>query len=175
MEDYIMGRKSIKEDKSIYFKAREEAGLTRAQASELIGSMTESKLEKLETGKVSIYPEDVVTLANAYNRQDLCNYYCTHECRIGQETVPEVKISSLPEIVLGMLSALNALNNQKERLIDITADGVISDDEIEDFVAIQKQLEQIDMTVESLKLWVSSMIADGKINKDKLKDIENSI
>ena len=37
-----MGRKSIKEDKSIYFKAREEAGLTRAQASELIGSITES-------------------------------------------------------------------------------------------------------------------------------------
>jgi hypothetical protein len=29
------------------------------------------------------------------------------------------------------------------------------------------------MTVESLKLWVSSMIAGGKINKDKLKDIES--
>ena len=163
-----MGRKSIKEDKSEYFKAREEAGLTRAQASELIGSMTESRLEKNETGKVSIYPEDVVDLANAYKRQDLCNYYCTHECRIGQETVPEVKTSSLPEIVLGMLSALNSLNNQKDRLIDITADGIISDDEIEDFVAIQKQLEQIDRTVESLKLWVSNMISEGKIDKNKL-------
>lgn len=164
-----MGRKSIKEDKSIYFKAREDAGLTRAQASELIGSMSESRLEKIETGKTSIYPEDVVDLATAYKRQDLCNYYCTHECRIGQETVPEVKVASLPEIVLGMLSALNSLNNQKDRLIDITADGVISDDEIDDFVAIQKQLDQIDSTVESLKLWVSSMIADGKIDKNKLK------
>jgi len=159
-----MGRKSIREDKSVYFKAREEAGLTRAQASELIGSMTESRLEKIETGKVAIYPEDVVDLANAYKRQDLCNYYCTHECKIGQKTVPEVKISSLPEIVLGMLSALNSLNNQKERFIDITADGVISDDELEDFLAIQKQLEQIDMTVESLKLWVANTIAEGKIN-----------
>ena len=164
-----MGRKSIKEDKSIYFKAREEAGLTRAQASELIGSISESRLEKLETGKVAIYPEDVVDLAKAYKRQDLCNHYCTHECRIGQESVPEVKMSSLPEIVLGMLSALNSLNNQKERLIDITADGVISDDEIPDFVSIQKQLEQIDLTVESLKLWVSNMIAEGKIDKEKLE------
>ena len=164
-----MGRKSIKEDKSIYFKAREDAGLTRAQASELIGTMSESRLEKIETGKTSIYPEDVVDLATAYKRQDLCNYYCTHECRIGQKTVPEVKVASLPEIVLGMLSALNSLNNQKDRLIDITADGVISDDEIEDFVAIQKQLDQIDSTVESLKLWVSSMIADGKIDKNKLE------
>ncbi len=163
-----MGRKSIREDKSVYFKAREEAGLTRAQASELIGSMTESRLEKIETGKVAIYPEDVVDLATAYKRQDLCNYYCTHECKIGQETVPEVKMSSLPEIVLGMLSALNSLNNQKERFIDITADGIISDDEIDDFLAIQKQLEQIDLTVESLKLWVSKMISEGKINKDKL-------
>ena len=48
-----MGRKSIKEDKSVYFKAREEAGLTRAQASELIGSITESRLEKL---KLARYP-----------------------------------------------------------------------------------------------------------------------
>ncbi len=166
-----MGRKSTKEDKSIYFKAREEAGLTRAQASELIGSMTESRLEKLETGKVAVYPEDVIDLAEAYKKPELCNYYCTHECRIGKETVPEVKTSSLPEIVLSMLSALNSLNNQKERLIDITADGIISDDELKDFVTIQKQLEQIDLTVESLKLWVSNMIADGKINQAKLLEL----
>jgi hypothetical protein len=85
--------------------------------------------------------------------------------------VPEVKTSSLPEIVLSMLSALNSLNNQKERLIDITADGIISDDELKDFVTIQKQLEQIDLTVESLKLWVSNMIADGKINQAKLLEL----
>ena len=75
--------------------------------------MTESRLEKIETVKVSIYQEDVVDIATAYKRQGLCNYYYTHECRIGQESVPEVTISSLPEIVLGLLSALNSLNNPK--------------------------------------------------------------
>ncbi|MCR5196533.1 MAG: helix-turn-helix domain-containing protein [Pseudobutyrivibrio sp.] len=169
-----MGRKSIREDKNIYFKTREEAGLTRAQASELIGSMSESHLEKLETGKIAVYPEDVVELAKAYKKQELCNYYCTHECRIGQQNVPEVKSSSLQEIVLGMLSSLNSLNSKKDRLIDISADGVISDDELQDFVAIQKQLEQIDMTVESLKLWVSNMIAQGKINKEKLDALKEN-
>ena len=163
-----MGRKSIKEDKNAFFKAREDAGLTRAQASELIGSITESRLEKLETGKINMYPEDVVALATAYKKPELCNYYCTHECRIGQENVPEVKASSLPEIVLGILSALNSLNNQKERLIDITADGQITEDELEDFVSIQKQLNQIDLTVQSLKLWVANMISEGKIDKSKL-------
>ncbi len=163
-----MGKKSVKENKNIYFEAREKTGLTRAEASEIIGTISESRLEKLETDKTAILPEDVVDMARAYKRPELCNYYCTHECRIGKDTVPEVKASSLSEIVLGMLAALNSLDSQKNRLIDITADGVISDDELPDFVNIQKQLDQIDLTVESLKVWVASTIADGKINKDKL-------
>ncbi len=168
-----MGRKSIKDDKNVYFSSREEAGLTRAQASELIGTISESRLEKLETGKTAVYPEDVVDMAKAYKKPELCNYYCTHECRIGKESVPEVKASSLSEIVLGMLSALNSLDKQKDRLIEITADGVISDDELPDFVSIQKQLEQIDLTVESLKLWVANTINEGMINKDALDKLNS--
>ncbi|SDH69968.1 Helix-turn-helix domain-containing protein [Pseudobutyrivibrio sp. 49] len=165
-----MGRKSIRDDKNIFFESREAAGLTRAQASELIGTISESRLEKLETGKAAIYPEDVVDMASAYKKPELCNYYCTHECRIGKESVPEVKVSSLSEIVLGMLSALNSLDKQKDRLIEITADGIVSDDEIPDFVHIQKQLDQIDHTVEALKLWVANTINSGNINADRLKE-----
>ncbi len=167
-----MGKKSIKENKNIYFESREAAGLTRAQASELIGTISESRIEKLETGKTAIYPEDVVDMALAYKKPELCNYYCTHECRIGQSSVPEVspKLNTLSEIVLGMLSALNSLDKQKDRLIEITADGIVSDDEIPDFVHIQKQLDQIDHTVEALKLWVANTINAGNINADRLKE-----
>ncbi len=167
-----MGKKSVRENKNIYFESREALGLTRAQASELIGTISESRLEKLETEKTLVHPEDVVDMANAYKRPELCNYYCTHECRIGKDTVPEVKVSSLSEIVLGMLSALNSLDSQKTKLIEITADGVISDDELKDFVEIQKQLDNIDMTVESLKIWMANMIAEGKINAKKLRDLQ---
>ena len=127
----------------------------------------------METGKTSIYPEDVVDMAVAYKKPELCNYYCTHECRIGQDSVPEVRSSSLSEIVLAMLSALNSLDKQKDRLIEITADGEISDDELSDFAHIQQQLEQIDLTVESLKLWVANTIAEGKIDQDKLNALHN--
>ena len=165
-----MGKESIKENKNIYFESREAAGLTRAQASELIGTISESRIEKLETGKTAIVPEDVVDMALAYKKPELCNYYCTHECRIGQSSVPEVnsKLTSLSEIVLGLLSALNSLDRQKDRLIDITADGEITEDELSDFVNIQKQLDQIDLTVEALKIWIANTIADGKIDKAKL-------
>ena len=167
-----MGKKSTREDKSIYFESREQAGLTRAQASELLGTISESRLEKIETGKTAIYPEDIVDMARAYKRPELCNYYCTHQCRIGQETMSEVKSSTLSEIVLGMLSALNSLDNQKNRLIDITADGIISDDELPDFVKIEKELEHIDLTVQSLKLWVANTINEGKLNGEKLDSLK---
>lgn len=163
-----MGKKSTRENKNIYFECREDAGLTRAQACELMDFISESKLEKIETSKTAIQPEDVVAMADAYKHPELCNYYCKHECKIGETAIPEVQISSLSEIVLGMLSSLNSLERQKERLIDITADGIISDDELPDFVKIQQQLDNIATTVASLKLWVSKTIAEGKIDKEKL-------
>ena len=56
---------------------------------------------------------------------------------------------------------------RQERLIEITADGNIDDDEIKDFVFIQQELERISITVETLQLWVERMLADGKINIEK--------
>ena len=53
----------------------------------------------------------------------------------------------------------------KERLIEITADGEIQEDEVGDFVQIQNTLEKISITVETLQLWSEQMIADGKIDR----------
>ena len=153
-------------------KRQEETDLTREQVADET-TISYSRLEKIERGLLTANAQDVVELAELYKLPDLCNYYCTHECRIGKDTVPEVRTSTLSEIVLGMLSSLNALERQRDRLIDITADGVISDDELKDFADIQKQLENIDMTVESLKLWVANTIAEGKINEEKLKQFRN--
>ena len=40
-----MGKKSVKEDKSIYQLAREEADMTRAEASEAMDFVSERRLE----------------------------------------------------------------------------------------------------------------------------------
>ena len=167
-----MGKKSIKENKNIYFASREDAGLTRAQASERIGYISESRIEKIENEKAAVQPEDVVAMAAAYKRPELCNYYCTHECMIGRDLVPEVKISTLSEITLGVLSSLNALQRQKDRLIDITEDSQVDPAELPDFMQILDQLEKISLTADSLKLWLSSQIAEGRIDQsvvDRLK------
>ena len=72
-------------------------------------------------------------------------------------------------ITLEMLSTLNTLSREKDRLIDIAADGEITDDEIPDFLEIKKHLDKMSLSIESLKLWVERTIASGKIDKEMLK------
>ena len=82
-------------------------------------------------------------------------------------------MKDLEKIVLRMLSSLNSMNKSKDRLIEITADGEISNDEIKDFVNIQEELERISLTVDSLKLWSEQMLANGVIDKEKYLEYKN--
>lgn len=168
-----MGKKSTKTNKNMYFKIRDELALTREEASQLMSTISESRLERLEYGETPAEPEDVIEMAKAYKRPSLCNYYCTHECPIGKEYVPEVKTTSLSEIVLQMLSSINELEKIKLRLIEITADGRIADDELPDFAVIQNRLEQMSILVEALKLWIRNTISEGKIDEGKLNALKN--
>ncbi len=103
-------------------------------------------------------------MADKYQAPELCNYYCANECEIGRQYVPEIKIKDLSRIVLEMLASLNSVKNRKERLIEITADGVIETDEIEDFIKIQDELERISIAVETLQLWSEQKLSSGEID-----------
>ena len=163
-----MGKKSTRDNKSIYQISREEAGMTREEASEVMQFVSDSRIEKYETGKSPVQPEEVMAMAKAYKKPSLCNYYCSHECPIGQEYVPEVKVKELSQIVLQMLATMNSLEKAKDRFIEITADGKISEDEFADFAKIEKGVEEISMAADSLSLWVNNTIAFGKIDEEKL-------
>lgn len=160
-----MGRKSTKQNKNIYQTSREEAGFTREGAAELLEFISSDRIEKIESERSLPHPDEILAMADCYKNPSLCNYYCSHECPIGQEYVPEVKIKELSQITLEMLASLNSLDKEKNRLIEITVDGQISEDEIRDFEKIQEQLSQISMAIDSLQLWVQKAIADGKIDK----------
>ena len=82
-------------------------------------------------------------------------------------------ILSLSQIVLKMLDSLNTVQNQQNRLVNIVADGVIDDTEIDDFVNIQEQLEKISITVEALQLWTEQMVANGAMNMEKYEARRN--
>ena len=156
-----MGKRSIKENKTIYQTCREDAGFTRAKASEEIGFLSESKIEKIESEKAFPHPEDVLAMASAYKRPDLCNQYCSKICPIGQEYIPSVEAKELSQITLEMLATLSKLAKEKDRLVEIVVDGEISDDEMQDFLHIQENLNDMSLAIESLKLWVKNTIAEG--------------
>ncbi len=160
-----MGRKSTKENKNIYQISRECANLTRESAAELLEYISSDRIEKIENEKSLPHPDEILAMADCYKNPSLCNYYCSHECPIGQEYVPEITFKELSQITLEMLASLNSLEKEKNRLIEITVDGIISDDEMKDFQKIQSQLSQMSLAIDSLQLWVQKAIADGKISQ----------
>lgn len=70
------------------------------------------------------HPEEVLIMADKYKSPELCNYYCSNQCPIGQQYVPEIKMKELPQIILETVASLNKMNKKQERLIEITADGI---------------------------------------------------
>lgn len=168
-----MARVSTKENKNIYHKTRESLSLTREAASELLETIPADRIEKIENERTIAHPDEILRMAEKYKTPSLTNYYCANQCPIGQKYVPEIKVKDLSQIVLEMLASLNSSNSKKERLIEITVDGKISDDEIDDFIKIQEELERISIAVETLQLWAERMLLEGKIDKNKYLEQKN--
>ena len=160
-----MARKSTKENKNIYQRTREALGLTREEASALLGTMSPEQIEKIENERSMPHPDEVLLMSDQYQQPSLCNHYCANQCPIGQQYVPEIKVKDLSQIVLETIASLNAMQRQKERLIEITVDGKISGDELADFVNIQEELEKISIAVETLQLWCERMLDTGAIDR----------
>lgn len=163
-----MGKQSTRENKNIYQLCREENGLTREKASELMTGVSASRIEKIEYELQEPTPYDIVQMADCYKRPDLCNYYCSHKCVIGDRYVPEVKISELSNIILETVATLNEINPLTNRLIQIARDGKITDDEIKDFALISKRLDEVSLAVDALNLWIDKTASENNLNIDLL-------
>lgn len=166
-----MSRTSSKENKTIYQTRREELGLSREKASEMT-YISENRIENIELEKTKASPEDVVAMAEAYKMPELCNHYCVNECAIGSNlNISLTENKGLAKIVLEVLTTLNLLDHERNRLIEIAADEMITEDELADFARIQSQLKDIASTADSLNLWISNAINEGTIDKEKLESI----
>ena len=164
-----MGKRSVKKDKNIYQLSREALDLTRERASEKMEYISADRIEKIESGKSLPHPDEILAMAACYKKPGLCNYYCSHECPIGIRYIPEVEDKDLSRIVLEVLASLNSIEKERNRLIDISVDGSITEDEYEDFVLIRDKLDRVSRSVESLKLWIQNTIASGGLDKEAME------
>ena len=161
-----MGRKSTRENKSIYQITRENLGLTREKAGELIPGFSPERIEKIENERVQIRPDDVKLMAEYYKTPGLCNYYCSQECPIGRGRTPRVESRELVQIAVETINGVNRLNRVKDRLLEIAEDGTISPDEYADFAEIRETLEKLQVSVSTLQLWLEEKMAEGEIEEE---------
>ena len=154
-----MGRRSTKENKTIWQITREELGLTREKAGELIPGFSPERIEKIENGRTQIQPEDALLLAEYYKAPALVNYYCCNECPIGESHAVRDESKELTQIAVETLNAVNQMARIKDRLLEIAEDGKVCNDELEDFMKIKNVLDKLAQSVSNLQLWMDEQIA----------------
>ena len=155
-----MGQGSINENNNVYFKARKRAATyneklySREGAAELLG-ISVSTLADYELGNTKVVPVDkVVIMADLYNSPELIAGYCMRECPVHGFLPLATEERSIQGIALRLLKRFNEddLKAMKEDLIDITEDGIISEDEVPRLKAILERLDKMAETISEMKI-----------------------
>lgn len=153
-----MANITAKTSANVFYRARCEASAHNEQLSSREGaadimSIDRGRLYRIESGIANPYPEEIHLMADLYNAPELENYYCTNICPLGRD-MAKVDIESLDRISIRALSSFRRIGETRDLLLDITADGVISDDEKSDMQRILENLEELEAVAQNLKLWV---------------------
>ena len=153
-----MANITSKTSSNIFYQARYAASAHNEQLSSREGaadimSIDRGRLYRIESGIANPYPEEIRLMADLYNAPELENYYCTNICPLGGE-MPKADLADLDRISIRALSTFRKIGETKELLLDITEDGVISEDEKGDLNKVLENLEELEQIAQSLKLWV---------------------
>lgn len=143
---------------NVFYKARCAAATHNEQLSSREGaadimSIDRGRLYRIESGITNPYPEEIRLMADLYSAPELENYYCTTMCPLGGD-MPKAELADLDRISLRALSAFRKVSETKELLLDITADGVIEENERPDLEKVLENLEELEQVAHSLKIWV---------------------
>lgn len=155
-----MGKDPTKGNDNVYFRARKEAAtynerlFSREGAAELLG-ISVSTLADYELGNTKVIPVDkVVLMADLYNCPELKYGYCKNECPIGKQMPLATEAKGIEGIALRMIQKFDpeGLSGMKNSLVDIAADGIISDDEKPKLEAILRKLDDMAVVINEMKL-----------------------
>lgn len=132
--------------------AHNEQLKSREGATDIM-SIDRGRLYRIEKGLINPYPEEVHLMADLYNAPELRNYYCTGMCPLGCE-MPKADVVDLDRITVQAIASFRRLNVTNEILLDITEDGVITEDEKPDMQKVLDNLEELEAVTQNLRIWV---------------------
>ena len=148
------------EPENIYFRCRKEAAMhnqklsSREGAAELLG-ISVSSLQKYELGVTKTVPVDMVVLmADLYNAPELVTGYCMRECPVHGFLPLATEEKNIQGITLRFLQGFNEsrLKTVKEDLIEITEDGIISNEELPQLKTILGKLDGLAEIISEMKI-----------------------
>lgn len=154
-----MAREATKAVGNPWYEARKKAAefddrlSSREGAAESLG-MSVSSLADAELGLSKCMPVDkTVLMADRYNAPHLLNYYCIHECPIGCRQSLSDQVLNIDRVTVKLLKNLRVdeLNEIKDSLIDIAADGKITEEEKPEMQEILEYLDELSRTISELK------------------------
>lgn len=138
------------DNRNIYQIAREATGFTQERAAELIDVSVES-LRAYEGDKRTPPDKVVIKMIEIYDARYLAYQHLKTSAEVGQTYLPAIELKDLPTAILRLLKEVNDFIACKDELINITCDGVITDDEKERWNAILKELEDVEKSILTLK------------------------
>lgn len=143
-----------------FYRARMDAAehndtlRSREGAAEALG-VHPSTIANYELGtRCSPQPDLVLCMADLYHAPELLNFFCSNECPIGLETVSEITLDGIDRIAIRTMSSLKDAEVMRDLLIDIVADGEVTEDEEDDLKRILDHLQSISAIAEELRLWI---------------------
>lgn len=163
-----MGREATKAAGNPWFEARKKAAMyddrlcSREGAAEKLG-MSVSAVADAELGLSKCMPVDkAVLMADLYKSPHLLNYYCLNECPIGCRRSISDQVLGIDRVTVKLLRDLKVdrLSEVKDTLLEIAADGQITDDEKPAFKDVLDYLDAVAKTVSELKI-IGEMVLNG--------------
>ena len=153
-----MSKIATKAADNMFCQARYEAAKFNERLSSREGAAEElgidrTRLARIELGSTIPYQEVVLLMADCYRAPELKGNYCREMCPLGKN-MPKIENEGLDRISLRMLSSFRKINEAKETLLDITTDGVISDEEKPELEEIIRTLDEVNEITQNLKNWI---------------------
>lgn len=104
-----------------------------------------------ERGEVPVGPDDVIQYAKGYGRPDIIPLYCA-DCPIGRCTGRTATERPLPLATLRLNHMINEAKSVADRLEEIAYDGIIEENEKEDFNRAIRYLHELESTISDMIL-----------------------
>lgn len=161
-----MGRKASKATENIYYKARmcaaEKDGSfsSREKAAMQLG-IERSRLARIELNKIEPYAEEVRIMAREYQAPYLCEDFCNNVCPIGMERLlgekkAKIRPDSLERLSLQFLSSAQSIDDISKKLVNISKDGKVTEDEYESLHNVLQALDEISDNIRSIKAYIDA-------------------